>query len=74
MCAMCRCRAKGSPVMYHFDLLFGWFRHRLAIAREDERGEIVEKVIIVAAAAGIAIAAMAAIAAAVDAKIGGLHL
>jgi hypothetical protein len=41
---------------------------------EAETGEIVEKVIIVAAAAVIAIAAMAAISAAVDIKIGGLHL
>ena len=42
--------------------------------RDADRGEVVEKVIIVAAAAGIAIAAMAAIAAAVDIKIGGLQL
>lgn len=42
--------------------------------READRGEVVEKVIIVAAAAGMAIAAMAAIAAAVDLKIGGLQL
>ena len=41
---------------------------------ESERGEIVEKVIIVAAAAGIAIAAMAAIALAVTGKLGSLHL
>ena len=41
---------------------------------EGERGEIVEKVIIVAAAAGIAIAAMAAIALAVTGKLGSLHL
>lgn len=42
--------------------------------READHGEVVEKVIIVAAAAGIAIAAMAAIGAAVDLKIGGLQL
>ncbi len=41
---------------------------------ESEQGEIVEKVIIVAAAAGIAIAAMAAIALAVTGKLGGLNL
>jgi hypothetical protein len=41
---------------------------------ESEQGEIVEKVIIVAAAAGIAIAAMAAIALAVSGKLGGLNL
>lgn len=41
---------------------------------ESEQGEIVEKVIIVAAVAVIAIAAMAAISAAVDIKIGGLKL
>jgi hypothetical protein len=61
-------------LMGQFDVLISWFRHRLEVAHADERGEIVEKVIIVAAAAGIAIAAMAAIAAAVNAKIGGLHL
>ena len=42
--------------------------------RDADRGEVVEKVIIVAAAAAISIAAMAAIAAAVDIKIGGLQL
>lgn len=42
--------------------------------READHGEVVEKVIIVAAAAAIAISAMAAIAAAVDIKIGGLQL
>jgi hypothetical protein len=42
--------------------------------READHGEVVEKVIIVAAAAAIAISAMAAIAAAVDLKIGGLQL
>jgi hypothetical protein len=41
---------------------------------ESEQGEIVEKVIIVAAAAGIAIAVMAAIALAVTGKLGGLRL
>jgi hypothetical protein len=41
---------------------------------ESEQGEIVEKVIIVAAAAGIAIAAMAAIALAVTGKLGSLRL
>jgi hypothetical protein len=41
---------------------------------ESEQGEIVEKVIIVAAAAGIAIAAMAAIALAVTGKLGNLNL
>ncbi len=56
-----------------------WLRLRASEARtraseETDRGEIVEKVIIVAAAAGIAIAAMAAIALAVDIKIGGLQL
>ena len=56
-----------------------WFQATLIEARalaieESERGEIVEKVIIVAAAAAIAIGAMAAIAAAVDLKIGGLQL
>lgn len=56
-----------------------WLRLRASEARtraseEADRGEIVEKVIIVAAAAGIAIAAMAAIALAVDIKIGGLQL
>ena len=58
-----------------------WFQAQLIEARaraaeEAERGEIVEKVIIVAAAAAIAIAiaAMAAIAAAVDIKIAGLEL
>lgn len=59
--------------------LVAWFQAQLADARarareEAERGEIVEKVIIVAAAAAIAIGAMAAIAAAVDLKIGGLQL
>ena len=47
---------------------------RQRAAEEGEQGEIVEKVIIVAAAAAIAIGAMAAIAAAVDLKIGGLQL
>jgi hypothetical protein len=56
-----------------------WFQAQVAEvrarAREDgERGEIVEKVIIVAAAAAIAIGAMAAIAAAVNIKIGKLQL
>ena len=41
---------------------------------EAEQGEIVEKVIIVAAAAAIAIAAMAAISLAVTGKIAGLKL
>lgn len=54
--------------------LFIWLHARLADARHDERGEIVEKVIIVAAAAVIAIAAMALIASKVDVKIGGLEL
>jgi hypothetical protein len=54
-------------------------QHRVAIARqrardEGEQGEIVEKVIIVAAAAAIAIAAMAAIALAVTGKLGSLRL
>ena len=54
-------------------------RHRIEEARqrataENEQGEIVEKVIIVAAAAAIAIAAMAAIALAVSGKLGGLNL
>lgn len=40
----------------------------------DERGEVVEKVIIVAAATVIAIGAMAAIAAAVELKVGSLRL
>ena len=47
-------------------------RHRAA--EEADRGEIVEKVIIVAAAAAIAIAAMAAISLAVSGKIGSLEL
>lgn len=56
-----------------------WLSLRLAEARsraseEADRGEIVEKVIIVAAAAAIAIAAMAAIKMAVDIKIGGIQL
>ena len=41
---------------------------------EAEQGEIVEKVIIVAAAAAIAIAAMAAISLAVTGKLAGLKL
>ena len=41
---------------------------------ESEQGEIVEKVIIVAAAAAIAIGAMAAIALAVTGKLGSLRL
>lgn len=57
---------------------YTWLRLQLVELRrrvaEDERGEIVEKVIIVAAAAAIAIAAMAAIAAAVNAKVGSLQL
>jgi hypothetical protein len=51
-----------------------WLHTRLLAARDDERGEIVEKVIIVAAAAVIAIAAMAVIASKVEIKIGGLEL
>lgn len=51
-----------------------WLHNRLLTARDDERGEIVEKVIIVAAAAVIAIAAMAVIASKVSIKIGGLEL
>lgn len=56
-----------------------WLRLRLDDARtravaEADRGEIVEKVIIVAAAAAIAIGAMAAIALAVDIKVGGIEL
>lgn len=56
-----------------------WLSLRLDEARsraseEADRGEIVEKVIIVAAAAAIAIAAMAAIKLAVDIKIGGIQL
>lgn len=55
-----------------------WLLARVAEARqraraEADHGEIVEKVIIVAAAA-IAIGAMAAIALAVDVKIGSLEL
>ena len=54
-------------------------QRRVALARqrahnESEQGEIVEKVIIVAAAAAIAIAAMGAIALAVTGKLGSLHL
>jgi hypothetical protein len=54
-------------------------QRRVDIARqrahdESEQGEIVEKVIIVAAAAAIAIAAMAAIALAVTGKLGSLRL
>ncbi len=47
---------------------------RARAAEEADRGEIVEKVIIVAAAAAIAIAAMAVIALAVNAKVGSLKL
>jgi len=47
---------------------------RTRAQEEADVGEIVEKVIIVAAAAAIAIGAMAAIAAAVDMKIGSLKL
>ena len=59
--------------------LTAWLSIRLSEARsrageEADRGEIVEKVIIVAAAAAIAIAAMAAIKLAVDIKIGGIQL
>lgn len=59
--------------------LTAWFHAAVADVRaraveEPDRGEIVEKVIIVAAAAAIAIAAMLAISIAVDAKIGGLQL
>ena len=59
--------------------LTAWIHACMADARthaieEADRGEIVEKVIIVAAAAAIAIAAMLAISLAVDAKIGGLQL
>lgn len=54
--------------------LWNWLHTRLLAARDDERGEIVEKVIIVAAAAVIAIAAMAVIASKVEIKIGGLEL
>jgi hypothetical protein len=54
-------------------------QQRVNLARQrahddSEQGEIVEKVIIVAAAAGIAIAAMAAIALAVTGKLGSLRL
>jgi hypothetical protein len=56
-----------------------WLRTCAAEARaraveEPDQGEVVEKVIIVAAAAAIAIAAMAAISAAVNVKVGGLQL
>jgi len=56
-----------------------WLHVQIAEARARARegadsGEIVEKVIIVAAAAAIAIAAMLAIANAVELKIGGLEL
>ena len=59
--------------------LTAWLWLRLAEARtragdEADRGEVVEKVIIVAAAAAIAIGAMAAIALAVDIKVGGIEL
>lgn len=52
---------------------------RVEVARqrardESEQGDIVDKVIIVAATAGIAIAAMAAIALAVSGKLGNLNL
>lgn len=62
-----------------FTRLTAWLWIRLDEARtrareEADRGEVVEKVIIVAAAAAIAIGAMAAIALAVDIKIGGLEL
>ena len=62
-----------------FTRLTTWLWLRVAEARsragdEADRGEVVEKVIIVAAAAAIAIGAMAAIALAVDIKIGGLEL
>jgi hypothetical protein len=60
-------------------LLVAWLQARfsavLTQAREEpERGEIVEKVIIVAAAAAIAIAAMAAISLAINIKLGSLEL
>ena len=56
-----------------------WLTLLLADARarardEADHGEVVEKVIIVAAAAAIAIGAMAAIALAVDIKVGGIEL
>lgn len=58
--------------------LIAWIQLRAAELRHraatDERGEIVEKVIIVAAAAALAIAVMGVIAAAVTGKIGGLSL
>lgn len=60
--------------MYATTRIWTWLQLRLTDARHDERGEIVEKVIIVAAAAAIAIGAMAAIAAAIDLKIAGLEL
>ena len=68
-----------TTLIHHTNRLAIALRTRLDDARtradaEAETGEIVEKVIIVAAAAVIAIAAMAAISAAVDIKIGGLHL
>ena len=51
-----------------------WADVRSRALAEADRGEIVEKVIIVAAAAAIAITTMAAIAAAVEIKIGSLAL
>lgn len=56
-----------------------WLTGFLAAARaraseEADHGEVVEKVIIVAAAAAIAIATMAAIALAVDVKVGSIQL
>ena len=47
---------------------------RVRAEAESEQGEIVEKVIIVAAVAAMSIAAMAAIALAVSGKLGELHL
>jgi hypothetical protein len=54
-------------------------RNRVAELRErahaeSEQGDIIDKVIIVAATAGIAIAAMAAISALVDAKVMGIKI
>jgi hypothetical protein len=54
--------------------LVATFRRRLRDAREDDRGSVVETVIIAAGLAALALSVMAAITILVDAKVAGISL
>lgn len=50
------------------------FRHRLREARHDDRGNVIEVVIIAGGLAALALSVVAAITVLVDAKVGGISL